>query len=871
MISSIHRAGKNPIIDVFNQEISQRVLFEEADPTRKYKNEKLLAPDKKTNDGLFTAIENMQLISSWRQAEEEVFNIQERLKIDVNSSFPTLKREVFKKIVDDQPIRFIEKSRGFWKSGCIEKIVSDENCNFLVDNNGALISDDNGNPRMYQADDSYSHHGLYRVVFNEILPSHCQQNDEAFEEGTNKFNIEWHNGQVRLLITSVSDSDTQVADGSDANEKYYTERKSFNVVVSRKETHLINNVNKIVSVLYFETPDFTSNNNKTKILTYQEINYYPGYKVYLKANSISNLNKSTVLPSSENEEVKYSIFGLRSYKEKNDHMGADYYSKVSVPAVMFAQKIVPPMQPRKPEAPAYSTRPDSFGKSSFSFTTTFDHKPYSILFYRSSEHAMLNALYEPQTIEYIKRRLEFLGGNNENWVKDRWEDFINFNLTAERNTYKQIPSSNEEDYDPYTCFTLPLPDVSMINKYIYDYNQTNKTNYLPLNSAPASFTDFVIPDKINLIQFIKESIYSTFVPLTEVPVIYNYIKDISDSHRPEPKKQKVRDRNGSLLKPNDTDFAMAPMAGRINGSSNTPKVQFVDFSLDGTNRNLYFYCTREMNSQMQMGEFSDIVGPIKTIDTNPPVSPEIVSIIPNLEDNQIEFEISSYHKEFNIRRVTIYRALNSLDARSTRTMKRIKHIDLEDYDLNKSSWSIVDDFTTNISANSSEEEKVKIIPFGDPLFYRITVSRCVQYTNYSTPGKLEEEYVESIPSKLISTMMVESESPEAPELTSDYDQANNIENIANITLTWDKTAYNATYHLYKMNAQGNWVNIYNIKSSDSPFLPVEGCLSVKLSETEVDTSSLSKESDGSNVYHHFKVVAENTSGMLSTEEKILTI
>lgn len=881
IISKIQHAGENPIIEVFNQEISQRMLFEEVNKDLTYRNEKMIIPDKNTNDGLFTAIENMQLISSWRQVSGELFNDQESLKIDISSSFPTIKREVFKKTVDGEPVRFIEKSRGFWKNAHIEKVASDEECNFLLDSEKKIILDENGNPCAYEENGIYTHHGLYRVILHELLPAHSQQDNNQFKDGDKKFNVEFQNGQVRLLITSTSDSDTQVKDGENASEKYYTERKSFNIVLTRKEIHTINNIKSEVSALYFEAPEFIlEKNNETKIIKNQEVNYYPNYKVYLKADSISNLKDDFILPSlnDDNEEVRYSIFGLRSYKQKNVHMLSDYNSKISVPAVMFAQKIIPPMQPKKPEAITFSTRPDSFGKSSFSFTTTFEHTPYSVLFYRSSENAMLNALYEPKTIEYIRQRLDILGGTSEDFVRERWEDFVKFNTTIyensegiERHTYKQIPPSYETDYEPGTSFTLPLPDISVINKYIKAYNEEYKTKYENLNSGLTSFTDYVIPGKITLIEFIKESIYSTFVPLTEVPVIFKYIKDISNEHRPEPKKQKVRGRNGNLLKADDPEFEMAPMAGKIDGNSNNPKIQFVDFNLDGTNRNLYFYCTREMNAQMQMGEFSDIAGPIKTVDTSAPATPKIISIIPDLEESKIGFEINSYFKEENVRKITIHRAFNSLDARSIRTMTPIKEIYLDDYTIENSSWSFADDFMLEITENG-EKNSVQYIPYGDLLFYRITVSRWVQYTNYSTPqDSFENEYVSSKPSKLISTMMIESKSPETPKLRSNYDPENHAQNLCDVVLSWNKTAYKAKYYLYKMNSQGNWTKIYDIKSVDNPFSPVEGDLSVKLLETEIDPTTLVKKVNDTPIYHHFKIVAENTSGMLSNEEIILTI
>jgi hypothetical protein len=68
-----------------------------------------------------------------------------------------------------------------------------------------------------------------------------------------------------------------------------------------------------------------------------------------------------------------------------------------------------------------------------------------------------------------------------------------------------------------------------------------------------------------------------------------------------------------------------------------------------------------------------------------------------------------------------------------------------------------------------------------------------------------------------------------------------------------------------MNSQGNWVKIHQFQTNDEHvFLPLE--------VTELQTNSLIVFDDNdNNIYHHFKVIAENTSGMFSSQEHILTI
>ena len=68
-----------------------------------------------------------------------------------------------------------------------------------------------------------------------------------------------------------------------------------------------------------------------------------------------------------------------------------------------------------------------------------------------------------------------------------------------------------------------------------------------------------------------------------------------------------------------------------------------------------------------------------------------------------------------------------------------------------------------------------------------------------------------------------------------------------------------------MNSQGNWVKKHFLQTNNQHiYLPLE--------LTELGSGTLNiLDGDGNPVYHHFKVVAENTAGMFSTEERILTI
>lgn len=68
-----------------------------------------------------------------------------------------------------------------------------------------------------------------------------------------------------------------------------------------------------------------------------------------------------------------------------------------------------------------------------------------------------------------------------------------------------------------------------------------------------------------------------------------------------------------------------------------------------------------------------------------------------------------------------------------------------------------------------------------------------------------------------------------------------------------------------MNGTGNWVGIYRIKTNDN--------VTVDLAATELGSNVLPKETEDGDapVYHRFRVVAENSSGLFSLTDKVLIL
>lgn len=786
-----------------------RVLKKELDPhfsTNESGLEGNLLSPRQTQSNLFTVVENMQNTSCWGNGNPHTL----RVKIGTTPQW-AIKRKVFYQENPDEGIteRYIEKSRGFWNNASITAIQE-------------VVSQDGDNVVS-------GYKGLYKITLTNFhLPTHSQYNAHGVS-------VEWWNGEVRLRRKSAYLPNNRIG-----------EQSVFEVI--RMED------SSLGLVLYIQDPLFDGINSDDAIYTNsaQEVNYYPGYKVYLYATPGGNLTESNLLPL-QDEEVRYSIFGLRS-------LGNSYHSKMSSPALLFAQELSEPKQPEQPQGPSYATRPDFFGKATYSFTTQFEHKPNSILFYRSNDEALLNALYKKSTMENIRLALEPIGGNDEEYLSERWHNFLDFEVLKSEGNYRAYPPQEES-------YRLPLPDntnfIQAINDFIAWHNGEYGHN-IPIIDRITSLSQIIIPvsavnSEIKITDFMREAILNSFVPLTEFPIVYQHIKPnvfFPQDYNPMPKKQHIRDRNGHILPPTDPDFDMAPMAKVL--SANPHRVLFTDFTLDGTSKNIYFYCVREMNLQMQMGSFSSFTPPVKMVNTNPPECPEIKRIMPVLENQvleiapHIQFEINAYHPKQYIRKMVVYRAFSMLDAQSIRTMDKVHEFDIEaEGMLDDSTWTIKDDF------NDLAE-----VPYGDPLFYRITALRKVEY---SENEETIIEYAPSKPSKITASLIVESVAPNSPVLSYTSDVVDDNGNLNNVILQWNKTAYKGKYHIYMMNSQGNWMKIAEKRSNEETiFLP--------LADTDLNLGSLqTRNEDGDALYHHFKAIAENSAGMFSIEEYILTI
>ncbi len=149
------------------------------------------------------------------------------------------------------------------------------------------------------------------------------------------------------------------------------------------------------------------------------------------------------------------------------------------------------------------------------------------------------------------------------------------------------------------------------------HNGLNNNNAFPQNPPIPLFQEneygtFNVGNP-RIINFVKGYIYNAFVPLTRVPILYNYLN--GENYQPIDKEQVILDSNGHTLPPVDpkdensepNGFDMAPMMKIIGDAPH--ETLFTDFKLDGTSDNLYFYGAKEVSTQMKMSAFSPFLGP----------------------------------------------------------------------------------------------------------------------------------------------------------------------------------------------------------------------------------------------------------------------
>jgi hypothetical protein len=190
----------------------------------------------------------------------------------------------------------------------------------------------------------------------------------------------------------------------------------------------------------------------------------------------------------------------------------------------------------------------------------------------------------------------------------------------------------------------------------------------------------------------------------------------------------------------------------------------------------------------------------------------------------------------------LYRALDPDAALSVRTMAEAGEFPVD-------AAEIYDDFAD-----------LGFVPFAQMIHYRAVAFREI-VNEQGLP-----ELVPSKPSNLSTATVADTVNPEPPPISmlSDPLTTTHPFHYPNVRLEWPRTTYNGRYSLYKLNEFGIWAKIATVE--DSPMMQV------KLQDTTLATDILLKEDDdGNTLYHRFRVLVENSSGLLNLTQNELTV
>jgi hypothetical protein len=639
--------------------------------------------------------------------------------------------------------------------------------------------------------------GVYKIVFNTYQLAHHPQHNDADP-------VDWYKGAIRI---------PRAADPNGPKKVLEVLRVQHVGDGQPLELDVLDNA--------YDPSDLNTLISTGGLI---EVNYYPGYRVYLHADPARNFTQGTILPAG-GEGNRKTWLGGRSRDSTEQ-----YYSPVGIPAPIVALEFIKALPPEQPHGGEYATWPDYYYKSSYTFTLDFapNHKPFAVVMYRANDEAILRALYRDDTYNTVSQQLELLG-EDDAYRSDRWRNLVSFDYA--------YSDPNHPFHDP----TGASPDGTF-RKF------PREDGYAFPNPDKIGSFSGSTPDDV--LDQLKEAIWGAFISLTELPLIYDLIK--GPSYIPVSKSQNIRNVQGTLLDPNDPAFDIAPMAKR---TGNGNEIRFTDFTLDGTGNNIFFYLGREIGNRGRMGDPSSIAGPVWLINTRPPDAPAVkkmyIQELNLLEGTgpAVNFEINAYPGVQKVGRVNIYRATDAADALSVRKMQLVKTVDLTETNQ-----------TSNLSLVLSDDFENGFVPYGDPLFYRIVALRKVPNPNGGN------DWAPSQPSKLLLTTVPDTTNPPAPEITfTSNGLSGSPASLSGVVLSWTSTVHNGTYHLQKMNAGGSWTMIYRVKTNDN--------VSVNLAATELGTNILSKETEDGDaaMYHRFRVISENSSGLFSLTDRVLVI
>lgn len=576
-------------------------------------------------------------------------------------------------------------------------------------------------------------------------------------------------------------------------------------------------------------------------------NFHPSYRIYVEWETGEGIDPVASFEPVAPELSRITYMTAKAVDSTRlDGGGAPYRSDAAQPAVHLARQVQDLLPPAAPEGPDYASRPDFYGKASYTFDTAIDtdHLPYGMVFYRADEMAVLGALYRMSTItdQILPHLPEFRADDPH--LEERWRDLIDVNLDG---------GGLFKDYGD--GFRFPSPDKALEAGYHGPYE-------LEFNGTKS-------PSEI--VEKIKDAIRAAFLPLTESYVVYDQIGE-SSTLQTSSKKPVLRGPDGQLLDQSipaqKAMFDPYPMIRKTPTSDPNRKIRFTDYTLDGASRSIYFYFSREVSSGLAAGEASGVKGPVRLVNTFPPVAPS-VALVRAMPANAALETSPEVLLRFNpppagerIRQIWIYRAEDEPSSRSIRMMKRLEPIVLDE-DLPTDAQFDVRDTFTDLQAGES-------IPFGQPIYYRVVVARRITNENGL------EELVPSHPSESVMVSLMDTINPVAPSLEVDAVEVmapvpddDKVLKLTDVVISWEAKTYNATYRLYKLSPLGQWTLVKTFAPPQPGSTIVYDWSADHPATTEnPENPNLLKLVDGREIYHRFKVVVTNSSGLVSLNDEV---
>ncbi len=632
--------------------------------------------------------------------------------------------------------------------------------------------------------------GIYKVEFHsDVLPPY------GGATGTHVKNVRWFGGNARIASQHGDIRDVQVT-----------------------RIDMAGSGNGNVTTIYVFDPATAGGDVPLAEGTGVDVNFHPGYRAYISLED-AGISRADIEPG-EGETTRNTLVAALSADTAHiDTSTSQWYrSALTTPAVHVARRSITLIRPRAPQGGRFATRPNIYGKSSYSFDTIFEtsqgggsREPYAMMFYRASQLDILRALYKPDTVSAILSSLP--SRDSDEHFEGRWNDLANWIYDTGGEQFKSYGD------DP---FRFPVPDNPLY------------TAVDPEGNIIHPFTAGLTLEELS--EYGPQAFDAVFLPLTERPVAYASIKeDLLLLTRPG--KPVIRDSDGELLDPDDPEYNPAPMIRRRAVSGGT-ELRFTDYTLDGGTVDFYFYCTREMDMALKVGPRSGLLGPVRLVNAYPPERPAVRAVNVELDNParyisaNVKIALNPSLAVENVSRWNLYRTYDAESAGSVDTMTLVGAF----------SWGAIvqDDFS------------VGELRYNEPIYYCVVAMREII-------NEVEQpEYIPSEPSDVVMTNIIDARNPAAPVIARTPSAPSGTPPVyATLALTWPATAYKGTYYLYKLDSFGNWVleEVYgpnDVRQKEYVNLPKE-------------------DGNGNEIFHYFKVVVENSAGLRNLEDSVLTV